>query len=126
MPSQISELLFPINGVAVNIALETQIPDTTPIGVNVRAFEPQSLRARGGARQGLSKYIPQQLPLTPHSGPLAIQNLTLVIDPTGQAVTPSFIDTPDQSYTWELDIRLILIDGSYNTVAPGGSGNETN
>jgi hypothetical protein len=35
--------------------------NTTPVGVNVRGYEPLSQRRRGGSRAGLSQYIPQQM-----------------------------------------------------------------
>lgn len=36
-----------------------QYARTTPVGLNVRGFEAETLRNRGGSRAGLSKYIAQ-------------------------------------------------------------------
>ncbi len=58
---QYADATFPVSGLDVSVPLERQTPHTTPLGVNVRTFEPTTLRGRGGSRCGLSQYIPQQV-----------------------------------------------------------------
>jgi hypothetical protein len=48
----------------------------TPLGINVRGFEPIQNRKRGGSRCGLSQYIPAQLP----GGTYIIQGLNYSVD----------------------------------------------
>jgi hypothetical protein len=61
------DLSFPRAGIDLSHAFGLQLPRpmpngeyarTTPLGVNVRTFEPASNRGRGAARCGLSKFIP--------------------------------------------------------------------
>ncbi len=75
------DILFPVHGINVACEIEQQPEQTTPIGENVRACEPGTQRLRGGARPGLSKYLPQ-LP----SGPTKVQHLNIVVDPTTDAL----------------------------------------
>jgi len=80
---QFSDILFPVRGVDLYQAFALQRPGTTPVGINVRAYEPSTQRGRGGARAGLVKYIPQQLPLTFNStATRKIQHLNYIVDPT--------------------------------------------
>jgi hypothetical protein len=81
----IADLFFPINGVDVSSSLELQTPDTTPLGTNVRAFEPTTNRARGGSRPGLSKFIPA-VP----SNSSVIQHLNVIVDPQATAIGLSY------------------------------------
>ncbi len=55
MPDVQAELLFPTGGIDVSTEFEMQAPGTTQMGQNVRAFEPTTLRMRGGSRPGLSR-----------------------------------------------------------------------
>jgi hypothetical protein len=92
MPSpgeQFADLKFPLCGVDLSRAYGQQLPrpladgsygGTTPVGQNVRAYEPGTQRARGGQRPGLLKYILSQV-----SGPSLIQELNLVV---GVGYTP--------------------------------------
>jgi len=75
---QMMDFLFPFNGIDLYSAFATQRQGTTRTGVNVRAFEPSTQRARGGNRPGLSKYIPPQLPTGAH----LVQHLSIIVDPT--------------------------------------------
>ncbi len=61
-----ADLKFPLAGIDLSMGLERQpprqLPDgtwgtTTPVGVNVRGYEPSTDRSRGGARPGLVKYL---------------------------------------------------------------------
>ncbi len=49
--------MFPTLGLNVSCEYGRQPAGTTPEGVNVRAFEPDTNRERGGSRSGLSKLI---------------------------------------------------------------------
>ncbi len=88
-PESFSDLGFPLRGVDVSKGYGAQQPGTTPLGVNVRGYEPSSRRAKGGARPGLVPYL-SQIP----GGPAFIQNLNIV-DPTSEdAVSSSLYDWP--------------------------------
>lgn len=69
-----SNLMFPLKGIDLSQAFGMQQPGTTPVGLNVRAYEPTSQRARGGQRPGLLKYIPSQV-----NGSNLIQELNSVV-----------------------------------------------
>lgn len=57
-------LPFPERGMSLEDAFGVQTPGTTPLGTNVRLFEPTTDRARGGSRPGLERLVEdQQLPL---------------------------------------------------------------
>lgn len=79
---QFVDLRFPRNGTDVSTAFSEQRPGTTPLGVNVRAFDPSTSRARGGSRPGLAKYHPDR----PDGATGLIQELVCVVgvfDPPG-------------------------------------------
>lgn len=60
MPSDnetFADLWFPVSGLDVTPEYEVQTAPTTPVGVNVRAYDVFLLRARGGSRPGLTKFI---------------------------------------------------------------------
>lgn len=72
MPDTDKDLHFPKGGINVVSAFSTQpnvpvVPDsniyarTTPIGINVRGYEKDQQRIRGGSRSGLSKQNPDQV-----------------------------------------------------------------
>lgn len=56
-----AEIPFPLEGVDLTRALHRQRPNTTVEGINVRAFDPVTNRARGGSRRGFAKYFPTQV-----------------------------------------------------------------
>lgn len=58
---QFEDLMFPINGIDRSMEFELQPERTTPLGMNVRGFESETQRQRGGSRAGLIEYIPEQL-----------------------------------------------------------------
>jgi hypothetical protein len=68
------DLHFPLKGLDLSQAFGLQPPDTTPVATNVRAYEPGTLRARGGQRPGLSKYITAQV-----NGSHLIQDINYVV-----------------------------------------------
>lgn len=72
---------FPLDGLHEGMAKSRQPPRTCVECVNVRAFEPQSGRARGGQRSGLSKYNSSQL-----NGSVPIQDIIHII--TAQTGSP--------------------------------------
>lgn len=94
MPSapaeQLTDLRFPLNGIDLYMAYSMQRVGTTPVGKNVRAFEPSTERARGGSRPGLSKWIPPQLP----SGTHLVQHLNVIVDPTPAALGDQDLTDP--------------------------------
>ncbi len=49
--------------------------NTTVSGINVRGYDPQANRRRGGSREGLSQYIPAQ----PSGGPQIVQNINYLV-----------------------------------------------
>lgn len=68
MTEQEIPMRFPLAGIDLSGRFSQQkprqMPDgdyarTTPVGQNVRSFEPTSERARGGSRPGLAKYLDQ-------------------------------------------------------------------
>lgn len=91
-----ADLPFPLRGIDVSVPLGLQPKLTTPIGENVRGFEPITGRGRGGSRPGLSRYIFFE------ALPGEIQHLNFVVDPTTDALlldedyynTNDFIDDP--------------------------------
>jgi hypothetical protein len=105
---------FPLKGLELNSEFEEQPPQTTPVGNNVRARDVLGLRARGGQRPGLVKYIAGQIP----GGAQLVQHLNYIVDPTEQALRQNFL-TPDG--TWVPDPRN---PGQF--VPLGGWGNQPN
>ncbi len=76
--------MFPTKGIDQVTELESQRQDTTATGTNVRTYEPATLRARGGARPGLSKYIDDTASTTIAGS--VIQHLNFIVDPTTDAL----------------------------------------
>lgn len=86
-PESFQDIQFPAYGLDVSQGFDSQRPNTTNVGTNVRLYEPSTFRARGGARPGLLKYIPAQMP----NGPHLIQMLDTIVSVPG---TPSAIVPP--------------------------------
>ena len=59
-PESFADLPFPKKGIDLSLGYGRQNYGSTVLGQNVRAFEPATNRARGGARPGLSKYLSTQ------------------------------------------------------------------
>jgi hypothetical protein len=59
-PESFADLPFPKKGIDLFTRFGMQRYGTTPIGQNVRAFEPTTNRSRGGQRPGLVKYLANQ------------------------------------------------------------------
>jgi hypothetical protein len=83
-----AELPFPSKGIDISRAFGSQQSGTTPVGVNVRAYEPGTSRNRGGSRPGLDKYIAGQLPTAG-----LVQELNTVVIGTASALLDN-IDDP--------------------------------
>lgn len=84
---QLRPLAFPLQGIDVSTEFELQPAQTTPVGLNVRGYEPGTMRARGGSRPGLSKYVPATV-----NGAHLIQHLNYIVDPQDPALTTSSDD----------------------------------
>jgi hypothetical protein len=109
-PEQLEDLTFPINGIDVSMEYQLQPADSTRIGLNVRGYEPSTMRQRGGSRAGLAKYVPAQIP----GGPFLIQHLNYIVDPQGDSLLTSgdtFGGTAPGIY---------ILDPSSNNGGPGG------
>lgn len=87
-PTQTLVLEFPLRGMDVTTEFQLQPDGTTPLGLNVRSFEPGSKRNRGGARSGLSKYLNSQVAGVPG----LIQHLNIIVDPTIEATQAQLED----------------------------------
>jgi hypothetical protein len=71
----ISEMRYPSRGIDLTQEVSGQPPLTTPIGKNVRVFEPMTRRGRGGSRPGTLPIPPGQVPAGAH----LIQMLNTVV-----------------------------------------------
>jgi hypothetical protein len=60
-PQSFTDAEFPAQGVERTTEYQQQRDGTTARGVNVRAFETLTGRARGGSRPGLTKFIDAQV-----------------------------------------------------------------
>ena len=133
-----SDMQFPAFGLDLSQGYDSQRPNTTNIGLNVRLYEPSTMRARGGNRPGLTKYNPSQLP----SGAHLVQLLDTIVSVPGipSGIIPPGFTLPDPA---TLDVPFIgpgavmdpsdagpvtwwgITQNSRNpgrTVRPGGSG----
>lgn len=89
-----ADLRFPERGVDLARGFGQQLPGTTRDGQNVRLYEPSSLRARGGSRPGIVKFISDALPLSYTSGSRLIQCLDVVVNTDGNATLANFSFDP--------------------------------
>lgn len=116
---KLQELLFPLRGLDLSSGYSDQRPGTTVSAVNVRACEPDAGRLRGGSRPGLTPYIDDQL-----GG--EIQDLNLVVLPSGDVLGLSFTDVAILDPTFQLEDfaspPYLLADGTVNWIYVGGSG----
>lgn len=93
-----ADLRFPSAGIDLLLSFSGQRPGTTPVGLNVRAFEPSTLRVRGGSRPGLVKFVTDQLPHSYSSGSRLIQNLDLVVEFDGVGLLNNYDFDPPLIY----------------------------
>lgn len=140
MSAPFLDIRFPTGGVDISDEFSVQRPGTTPIGTNVRAFEPSTQRARGGARPGLMKWMPAAMAAAEVQNLDTIVTTTLLADavqPTAPSSTVgstviTVLDRSDpqaQTRVSEGDYpdpsngtRKLLADGSVRRVRTGGSG----
>lgn len=98
MADQFQEVLFPVRGLSLTTEFYTQ-PDLTTVDcLNVRGYEPSTMRQRGGSRPGLVKLIDERVadgyvqmaapaPGRMKAGPsFLVQHIDLVIDPQADAL----------------------------------------
>lgn len=114
------DLSFPRAGIDLSHAFGLQLPRpmpggeyarTTPSGVNVRTFEPETNRGRGAARCGLSKFIPQAVV----SGWI-IQELAVVV---GVGYSPPGGGTVQQSNSGRVVTVVSVSQGNVFAANPG-------
>lgn len=74
-------VIFPLAGIDSTCEFSRQPDSTTPSGINVRAFEVITRRARGGSREGMSRYVNETL-----NGAHLIQHLNILVDPQNPAL----------------------------------------
>lgn len=76
---------FPTGGIDLSQAFTQQKPGTTPVAINVRAFDAGTNRLRGGTRPGLTPFLgagsTEQV-----SGFHPIQSLTCIVWVSASAV----------------------------------------
>jgi hypothetical protein len=82
---------FPVKGIDVSCEYGRQPAYTTPEGVNVRSFEPDFNRVRGGSREGLSKFIDD----TVFDDVSEIQHLTVIVTTSPVALAAAVIPPED-------------------------------
>lgn len=118
-----ADVWFPSNGIDISQNFEAQRQGTTTEGSNVRAFEPDTQRARGGGRPGITKYLDD-----PVIAGAEIQHLNFIVDPQTDALGISFEDAPgtDDEIDDPTVPTFFLDDLSINSIFPGGSGFSTN
>lgn len=104
---QFIDAAFPIHGLDTSHGFEEQIPLTTRLGVNVRAFEGTTQRGRGGSRPGLAKFIPAQLP----TGATKIQCVDYVVDPAADALLDSGPDFDGPVTPWPGELGWFVRTG---------------
>lgn len=109
-----ANLEFPLGGLDVVAEFQEQKPGTTPVAVNVRAFDTIARRARGGSRPGIVHYAPDAVPANV-SLDMTIQHLNVIVDPHATALPQEF-ETPGDDW-----VEDPLNPDKY--VPPGGWGN---
>lgn len=72
-----ADLEFPLGGLNLLQEVQEQPAGTTPVAENVRSINSDTLRARGGSRPGLIRYISAP----PFVGADLIQHLAVIVDP---------------------------------------------
>lgn len=118
--SAFADLPFPVKGLDVSTEYATQRQQTAARASNVRAFEPGTNSARGGARCGHAKWIGSRV-----NGAHPVQLLDVVVDPTTPALL--FGDAPgdtlgDPSDVPDPSTNNTFVRNPGRFVRPGGSG----
>lgn len=107
------EVDFPSKGLNLLAEFQEQSPLTTVDSQNVRTLNPDSLRARGGSRGGLSRYVLERLGIDTALD-MTIQSLYVIVDPQAPGLGQNFHVPGDD---W---IEDPLNPGTF--VPPGGWG----
>lgn len=134
MPDQTTfpDVSFPFKGLDVSRGFHSQRPLTTPVGTNVRAYEPTTDRARGGSRPMLARYSAGQSPAGAH----LIQDLNFVVrtsetalltsdgppDPDPLTGLPPIDDPSDAGPPFSWGTTPIVFDNSGNPVINPATG----
>jgi len=102
---------FPTAGIDLSQEFELQRADTTPQGLNVRAYEPATQRMRGGSRPGVSKW-PGDFPVI---DPSPIQDLNVL---TSTAAANLLLPIPQYATSGSLSVPAILAPGGFGGWVP--------
>lgn len=89
---------------------------TTYLGVNVRAFEPKKLRDRGGARAGLTKWLPVRTPTS--TSPWIIQGLHALVT---NGIAPPGGSMPELSQSGRVVTLIAVSQGTVYVANAGDS-----
>ncbi len=119
------EMSFPAKGIDLSTGYDKQPPFTTPIGENVRAFDSEAMRARGGSRPGLARYIDAQV----GGVSSVIQHLNIIVDPTVDALLDNFDyddDSDDGDNSGGIDDPSSGGRGRGRRIRRGGTGRQPN
>ena len=57
MPNTVVEIEFPLGGINRSMPYQAEPPKTTPDAENVRPYDPEETRLRGGTRPGLDRFV---------------------------------------------------------------------
>lgn len=110
-------VVFPTAGLEKTCEFGRQPSNTAPDGQNVRSTETLTLRARGGSRAGLSRYINDLV-----NGASVVQHLNILVDPT----TPA-LDSDDASgAVADPSTNNLSVRNPGRFVRAGGSGRQPN
>ncbi len=82
---------FPVRGTDLSREFDLQADGTTALGENVRTFEHDKRRGRGGSRPGHVRYINERVEEKDLAAPnpalsMVIQHLNVIVDPTTEAL----------------------------------------
>lgn len=124
---QLEPLTFPTSGINLITEFEQQLPNTTSVALNVRGFEPETQRCRGGSRQGLSKWIASQVPGT--SALIQDLNQLVTLDATAlltsfgldQLGVPTIPDPNNPKFTIPLFGSGVQLNKNTGTTGSGGT-----
>jgi len=111
MPDSFINMTFPQNGIDRAMGFSSQRGGTTPLGHNVRTFDPRTDRARGAQRSGLTRHIDAKV-----NGAALIQELMLLV---GVGYTPPGGGSVQSSTSGRV-VTLVAISGGALYVANAG------
>ncbi len=112
------DMAFPVKGIDLSKGFSLQVPGTTPVGANVRAFDSSAMRARGGSRPGLDKYIATQ-----PNGTNVIQELNSVV---GVGFTAPGLVTADLAFVQKsvgsVSVSTLALASTFSVAVTTGHG----